>query len=58
MGSTKKSKNDSMFRLSARIRQDQIEFIKSEAKKSKGALGEGDVIRLLFDEAIAARKAK
>lgn len=47
-----------VHRLNSRIFQDQIDFIKTEEKKSKGTLNESEILRQLLDEAIAARKAK
>lgn len=47
-----------VHRLSSRIFKDQIDFIRSEVKKSKGELNESDVLRLLLDEAIINRKKK
>lgn len=43
-------------RLSSRIFEDQLEYIRNEAKKSKGVLTESDVLRELLDEAISNRK--
>lgn len=55
----KKSKeNKLMPRTFARIRPDQLAFIKAEAKKSKGEFSEADVQRQLLDEAISNRKKK
>lgn len=45
-------------RLNSRIFEDQIVFIRAEAKKSKGTLSESDVLRELIDEAITNRKKK
>lgn len=50
--------NRGVYRLSSRIFGDQIDYIKSEAKKSKGKLNESEVLRLLLDEAISNRKKK
>lgn len=56
MGSPNKKKV--MPRASARIFQHQADFIKAEAKKSKGEFTEADVHRQLLDEAITNRKKK
>jgi hypothetical protein len=55
---TKGEKAKRMPRATARIFQHQVDFIKGEAKKSKGALTEGEIHRQLLDEAIAGRKKK
>lgn len=55
---TKAQKAKPMPRAAARIFQHQADFIKAEAKKSKGTLTEGDVHRQLLDEAINNRKTK
>lgn len=47
-----------MHRVNTRLRDDQVSFVKSEVKKSKGTLTDGDVYRLLIDEAITNRKKK
>ncbi len=58
MGTNPKAKAESrlMPRTFDRIRQDQLDFIKSEAKASKGELSEAEVHRQLLDEAITKRK--
>jgi hypothetical protein len=55
---TKTAKKAAMTRVNTRISAAQAAFIKAEARKSKGALSEGDVHRALLAEAIEARKAK
>lgn len=47
-----------MPRAAARIFQHQADFIKAEARKSKGTFTEGDIHRQLLDEAINNRKKK
>lgn len=47
-----------MPRTFARIRQDQVDFIKAESKRSKGEFSEAEVHRQLLDEAITNRKQK
>lgn len=47
-----------MHRVNTRIRQEQTQFIKDEAKKSKGQLGEGEIHRSLLDLGIEAYKTK
>lgn len=51
-------KKRGVHRLSSRIFGDQIQYIRSEAKRSKGVLNESDVLRELLDEAIINRKKK
>ena len=51
-------KKKAMPRASARIFQHQADFIKAEARKSKGEFTEGDVHRQLLEEAIISRKEK
>jgi len=55
---TKGEKAKPMPRAAARIFQHQADFIKAEAKKSKGKFTEGDIHRQLLDEAITRRKKK
>lgn len=55
ISTTRKSK-DTLVRVNTRIFAHQDEYIKSEAKRSKGELSEGDVTRALLDEAISNRK--
>lgn len=45
-------------RVNTRITLAQDAYIKSEAKKSKGTISEGEVHRTLLDEAIISRKNK
>lgn len=47
-----------MPRAAARIFQHQADFIKAEARKSRGEFTEGVVHRQLLDEAIISRKEK
>ncbi len=51
-------KKRSLKPVNTRIAVDQDAFIKSEVKKSKGVLTEGEVHRALLDEAIIIRKSK
>lgn len=53
-----KNLNKPLVRFNTRIREDQQSYIKSEVKKSKGALTEGQLTRTLLDEAITNRKSK
>lgn len=52
---TSKSKEEKMHRVNTRIFARQDNYIKAEAKKSKGKLSEGDVHRTLLNEAISNR---
>ena len=45
-------------RVNTRIFAHQDEFIKKEAKRSKGEKSEGDIHRELLDEAINSRNSK
>ncbi len=45
-----------VHRLNSRIFKDQIVFIRSEVKNSKGELTESEILRELLDEAITNRK--
>lgn len=47
-----------MHRVNTRIRKDQAQFIKSEAKKSNGTFGEADIHRELLDLGIEVYKNK
>lgn len=45
-------------RVNTRITPAQDSYIKSEAKKSRGTISEGEIHRALLDEAIISRKNK
>lgn len=53
-----KAKVGKTFRFNTRIFDYQRDFIKSEVKKSKGKVSEGDVLRTALDEYITKRKKK
>ena len=50
-------KGEALVRVNTRIFERQDAFIKSEAKRSKGDLTEGDVTRQLLDEGISNHKS-
>ncbi len=58
MTETATEEKRSLKPVNTRIAVDQDAFIKSEVKKSKGVLTEGEVHRALLDEAITNRKNK
>lgn len=52
------AKKEPMKRVNTRVLESHDDFVKAEVKRSKGALTEGDVYRMLLEEAITARKAQ
>ncbi len=58
MSASTKVKKETLKRVNTRIHESQDAFIKSEVKRSKGELTEGDVHRALLDEAITMRENK
>lgn len=58
MGIKSSKERVAMPRLNTRIHLHQEEYVKNEVKRSKGALGEGELYRELIDLGIKVRRAK